>query len=428
LNDGHTPAPVDISGASMDVIVPRRRRAPRLIIASVTGTLLVALAVWALMPSGLSVPRDSVRIATVTQDVFRDDVMVRAVAEPLHSVVLDSVESGRVEEVISHDGAIVRKGDLLFRLSNPQRNVDLLKSQSDEAQQVSNMLTLRLALQSSQSDHLRRIADAEYQLSQAEILYKRKKVLATKGFVSQTELEQSELDVRHDAHLLSVEQESGASEIKIRKDAVEQMERAIQRLQSGLELVQANVDALGVRAPIAGRLTDFRLQVGEAVKQDQHIGRIDDPQQFQLAASIDEFYSDRTAVGRPGLVTVQNQKFPVKVSRVYSEIKEGRFAVELVFTGAQPESLTPGQGVNLEIALGESSAAVVLPNGPFFTDTRGSWVFVLRKNDSAAERRAIRIGRSSAAQIEVLSGLKPGERVIISSYSPYGNETRLRLQ
>jgi HlyD family secretion protein len=420
--------PADITGASMDVPI-RQRRGKRIAIVVGTFAALVvgALALWAELPRGLQVPAGEIRIASVERGMFHDDVVVRAQAVPLTSVMLDSTESGRVEDVVARDGMPVKKDELLFRLSNPQRNLDLLARQSERAQQISNLSNLRVALEASRADHQRRMSDLSFAVAQAEKQHARNAALAGKGFISAAVLEDSADRLAQQQHALDDEKSAGATDLAIKRDAIRQMERAIAGLDSGLRLVNATVDALAVRAPVAGRLTDFHLQVGETVRPDQHIGRIDDPEHFKMSAQIDEFYLRRVAVGRRGNASVNGREYAVEVSRVYPQIKEGRFAIELTFGAAQPDALSPGQSADTHITLGESTESLLLPNAAFLNDSGGAWAFVLGAGGATAERRAIRIGRRSNSQIEVLSGLAPGERVIVSGYAAFGKAERLQL-
>ncbi len=166
--------------------------------------------------------------------------------------------------------------------------------------------------------------------------------------------------------------------------------------------------------------------MGETVKTDQHIGRIDDPNRFRLAAQVDEFYLNRVAVGRGGMVKQGEASYPVAVSTIYPQIKDGRFTVEMVFAKGQPPVMSPGQSLDAQITLGEPAPALLLPNGAFVNDSGGTWVFALGA-DGQATRRAVRVGRRSNSQIEILSGLAPGEHVIISGYAAFGKAERLQL-
>ena len=412
----------------MDQPIPKRRgKNAALIGGAVALTAVLGAVLWSFVPRGLQVPSHDVRIAAVEKGVFRDDIVVRALAEPLNSVILDSVESGRVEEVVARDGAMVARGEMLFRLSNPQRNLELLARQAEHAQQISNLANLRLAQEASQSEHRRRLSELEFALAQGEKQHARNLRLSADGFISSVALEESHDRVAKQRHAVKLERESINAEVKVKRDALSQLEKASRELSSGLALVGATVEALAVRAPAAGMLTGFRLQVGQTVKTDQHIGRIDDPNRFKLAAQVDEFYLNRVAVGRQGMVKQGDTSWPVTVSTIYPQIKEGRFTVEMVFAKGQPPVLSPGQSLDAQITLGEPAGALILPNGAFVNDSGGAWVFALAANGEDAQRREVRLGRRSNSQIEVLSGLAPGDQVIISGYAAFGKAERIQL-
>ncbi|HYD80894.1 MAG TPA: efflux RND transporter periplasmic adaptor subunit [Paucimonas sp.] len=424
----YSATPPDLTGAAMDAPL-RPRHGKR--VAAAAGGFILALAgiaaAWQLMPRGLQVRAAEIRVAAAERGMFRDDVVVRAQAVPLTSVVLDAVEAGRVEEVFARDGMPVKKGDLLFRLSNPQRQLDFLARQSELAQQISNLSNLRVALEASRAEHRRRLSDLSFNLDQAKRQHARHAGLAEKGFVSTAVLEESvdRLARLHSAYV--DEKDAGATDLAIKRDAIKQLEHAITRLAAGLRLVSANLDALAVRAPVTGRLTDFQLQVGETVKAGQHLGRIDDPARFKLAAQIDEFYLNRVAVGRRGSAALDRHHHAVEVARVLPQIKNSRFTVELVFAGTPPAALNPGQGVDVSITLGESTDSLLLPNAGFLAETGGAWVFVLAADGTTAERRTVRIGRRNSRQVEVLAGLAEGEKVIVSNYAAFGRAERLHL-
>lgn len=420
-----------VTGVAMDTPLPQRPglRAARfaLLLALPLAGCLVAWLLWQLLPRGLEVETRDVRIASVGAGVFRDEIVVRALAEPLNSIMLDAVESGRVEEVFARDGQAVKKGDLLFRLSNPQRNLDLLARQAEHAQQISNLANLQVAQEAVRLDYGRRLSELTFTLTQAEKHYARSSQLAGKGFISAVALEESHDKLTQARHLLAQERRGIDLEQSVRRRALTQMEGAIDGLASGLALVGATVDALAVRAPSAGVLTDFRLLVGQAVRQDQAIGRIDDPNRFKLRAQVDEFYLSRIAPGRQGRLVQDDQSWPLEVLTVYPQIKEGRFTAELAFVGGQPGVISPGQGMDVQLTLGQSAKALLLPNGAFANDGGGAWVFVVAPDGGHAERRAVRLGRRSNTQVEVLAGLAAGEKVIVSGYDAFGKTERLRL-
>lgn len=416
------------SGAAMDTTVPRRRgKALALACCALPALAVAVYGLWQWMPRGLRVPAAELRVGTAARGVFRDQIVVRANAEALHSVILDSVESGRIEEVYASDGALVSKGQLLFRIANPQRNLELLARQAEHAQQISNLSNLRVAQEASASEHRRRLDELDFALAQAAKQHARNTRLAAQGFLSPAALEESADRLQLQRRALAREQRASGTEAAVRRGADRQLEAAIGGLNSGLRLVAATVDALAVRAPVDGRLTDFRLRVGESIASGKHVGRVDDPSRFKLSASVDEYYLNRMAAGLRAVTVQDGRSYAADVRTIYPQIKDGRFTVELAFSGAQPPVLHPGQSVDVQITLGEPATALLLPSGAFLGDSGGAWVYVLDAAGRQAERRGVRTGRRNNSQVEVVDGLAAGERVILSSYAAFGNSPRLHI-
>jgi HlyD family secretion protein len=418
---------IAVSGAGMDAVRPSPPKRRRVIAGAAIVAVAIAVAVfWSFVPRGLRVNLDSIRIATAERGVFNDDLVVRANAESQNAIVLDAIETGRVEEVFVRDGAIVKQGELLFRLSNAQRRMELLQRQSERAQQLSNLANLEVTFEVARNEHAQRIGDLRYELAQAQKQLTRNNGLASRGFISAAGQEEAADKVALQRERLKREEANLASESTVRHAAMKKMAGAISGLELGLQLANATVGALAVRAPTSGRLTDFNLKVGEAVKADQRLGHIDDPR-FKLTAQIDEYYLSRVSVGRRGMARVNERNFSVEVSRVYPQVKDRRFTIELTFATDSPKGLQPGMSVDANITLGQPATGLVLPNGPYMSDTGGAWVYLLSKDGTSAERRPVRTGRRNNAQVEIVSGLVPGDRVIFSGYTAYGDAERLQF-
>ena len=415
-----------VTGSAMDTIVPRRNgRSVVLAALGVLFAIVIAIFAWQLIPRGLRVQANTVRTAKVQRGRFSNNIALRAVAASLNSVVLDAVDSGRVEEVVVKDGAIVKPGQILFRLSNPQRNLELLARESDYATQIANLANLQVGLESSKTARERRLMDLNFDVAQAEKQYLRDSRLAQQGFISSVELERSDDNLTQRRHLLTQEQ-AAESELRIKRNAIRQMQSSTERLASGLRLLNAGVDALSVRAPVGGQITDFHLQVGETVQHGQNVGRIDDPAEFKMVARVDEFYLNALAVGQGGRASIHDAAYPIGISRIYPQIKDGQFQVDIVFV-KQPVNLSPGQSVDVELSLGASESALLLPVGTYVNESGAAGLFVLDPSGDGAQRRRIRMGRRNAMQVEILDGLQAGEQVIISGYAEFRDATRLQI-
>ena len=417
-----------VSGAAMDAVVPRKRwRRLGIGVSAAAAVLLTVALIWGAMPIGLAVKRADLNIATVSRGLFLDDVVARATAMPLSSVALDAIAGGRVDEVLVKDGATVHQGDILFRLSNTDLLLQLLARQADQAQQIANLSSLRVGLELGRSDALKRIAQQEQEVRQSEREYERSQALAGNGYISAQTLEIARDHLELNRQLLDDYKRSAQIESRTRTDAIRQLELSMNKIDTGLRVVTEHVEALSVRAPMSGRLAEFDLLVGTLLKAGDHIGRIDEPGTFKLMAPVDEFYLARVSPGLPAHAQINGTGTELLINRIYPQIRDGRFMVELHFVGSVPEGLHPGQTVDAHLVLGQASPALLLPNASFANDTGGNWVYVLDPDGRTARKRAIIIGRRNNRQLEVTSGLKEKEQVIVSAYTLYKGNDRLEI-
>ena len=418
------------SGAAMDRIrsvgSPWRRRAAL----AAGGASLLGLLLWQgpqLLSLGVPVRLSDVDLSTVQAGQFRDDLVSRATVAPMQSVLLDSVEDGRVEAVLVHDGATLTRGQLMFRLSSPQREQELLARSSEVAQQLANLSSLRSQWMAAQASQRRALTQAEFELATGRRNHGRTVELAAAGFISPAALQDSAEQLAQQQRLLEQLKADGAAELATREQSLREMERAVQGLDKRLQSQRASTDALSVRAPADGRLTGFSLQVGETVRPGAHLGRVDSAAQFKLVTRVDEFHLGRIATGQRASAEIGGKLHQLSVARIDPQVKDGRFSVELNFDTAPP-ALQVGQSLDCRLTLGNSSPALLLGDGAFLSDSGGAWVFVLDAAGREAQRRPVRLGRRAAGLIEVLDGLRAGERVVISSYRPFLQASTLRLQ
>lgn len=425
------PRPAAHAGHAMDRVVAgaSRARKRRLAAGTIAAALLIALLAWA-MPRGTPVARSDLKLSTVTAGVFNDELIVRATAAPARSVLLDASDSGRVDAVLASDGAVVHAGDLLYRLSNPQREQEVLARSADVAQQLANLSVQRAELAAARAAQRHERASLQYELDKAQADTRRSTDLAASGFISAAAQEDSRRRADLQARLLAQEIEDDDAALKIREQSVSELERAVIGLDNGLRLVRDAAAGLNARAPVSGRLTGFALQVGATVHPGDHLGRIDQEGGFKLMASVDEFYRDRMAIGLPARLESAASgagQVELKVARIEPRINNGHFGVEFDFPGAAPRGLQSGQAIDVRIVLGASKPAPLIDDGAFYGESGGTWVYVLDATGRTAERRAVHLGRRAAGRVEVLEGLHPGERVIVSSVRRFGDATRLRI-
>lgn len=423
-------APAPQSGGGMDRPVVRKRRDPRLLLAGgAAGLLLIGTVWWQYAPRADSqaVAADRLTIATVTQGIFEDFLPVRAQVKPLVTVYLDAVEGGRVEQVLVEDGAMVAKGQLLARLSNAELQLSTLARQTEVEQQLNNMRSQEFALEQSRLNNRRAIIEAELELAKATRAHAVNAPLAERGFIAGRVFRDSEDMLKAQAARVAVLKEAAQTEERLQSAQLAQLRAASANLQSSLGIARGSLDSLNLRAPVAGRLSAFGIEVGQSMDRGARLGQIDSPGRNKLTGGIDEFYLGRIQPGQKATVEVEGKPWRLKVARIFPQVADGQFSIELVFDGPEPPALQRGQTLQAKLVLGDPAPARLLPAGSFLNDTGGNWVFVVAPDGRSAERRAVRLGRRNSQFIEVIDGLQPGEKVLTSPYTGLTDKTDLTL-
>ena len=409
-----------VSGGNMDRVVVRKRIDKRILIAGgAAAVLLLIIFFWLFAPrsDSQSVSASRLTISPVEQGVFEDFLPLRARVTPLVTVYLDAVEGGRVEQLLVEDGTQVVKGQLLAVLSNADLQLSTLARQTEVEQQLNNMRSQELALAQTRSTNLRDLNQAETELAKARRQYELQKPLAERGFISSKVFNDSKDDLQYQTQRLAILRRSVANDERLQASQLQQLRASTLSLNSGLAIARGSLSQLNLRAPVTGQLSGFDIQLGQSVQQGERIGQIDSTGRNKLEADVDEFYLGRVSVGQTASAEFDGRTYRLKVAKVYPQVRNGQFKIDLEFDGAEPKSTQRGQTIQAKLTLGDSSRAVLIPNGAFFNDTGGNWVFVVNGSGTSATRRQVQLGRRNNDFIEVLDGLKPGERVITSSYS-----------
>jgi HlyD family secretion protein len=409
-----------VTGGAMDRVVARRQIDKRILIGGVVGAvLLLILLFWLFAPrsDSQSVSRDRLTVSTTQMGIFDDFLPLRAKVTPLVTVYLDAVEGGRVEKKLVEDGAQVTEGQPLAVLSNAELQLSTLEKQAEVEQQLNNMRSQELALTQTRNSNLRDLNEAETGLAKMRRQFDLQKPLADKGFVAAKVLNDTHDDLTYQQKRLDILRRSVAESEALQTSQLQQLRAASSSLAGSLGIARSSLDQLNIRAPVTGQLSGFEVQLGQSLQQGERIGQIDSAGADKLQADVDEYYLGRVAIGQTATADVDGKAYKLKVAKVYPQVRNGQFQIDLVFDGPEPTSMQRGQTVQARLTLGDSSRATLIPNGAFFNDTGGTWVFVVDGSGNSATKRQIQLGRRNADFIEVLSGLKPGERVITSSYS-----------
>lgn len=393
--------------------------------------LVIGIATWLLHGIGIStyrVPADQLTIGTVTRGQFEDYIAVRATVAPLTTYYLTTEQGGTVKEVLAEDGAIVKAGQPLIVLSNAALRLEVASREADTAGQINAIENTKLQLEDTRFKYQSGLLDIQHQLAVLKSDLVRDKILLDGNAIAPALYTQEQEQYRYELKLRDATIASRDTEQQVRTTQLTQLRKTLAWLNDNIASARASLDALTVRAPTDGQLTALDAKVGESKTQGAVLGQVDSRDRFKLTAQVDEFYIGRVARGQTAVFSVGEQEFRAKVVKIYPQVSDGTFKVDLNFTGSVPQGIRVGQAIDTRLQLGGIATAVMLPNGPFYQDTGGSWAFVLTPGGQYASRRKIQLGRRNPEQVEVLEGLEPGERVIVSSYQGYQRVERVELE
>ena len=416
---------------AMDRLLPKSPwKARRIwIIGAVAVIAMAVLALWLLPPPGsVTVKAADVEIAAARIAPFQDYLPVRAEVAPLHSMFLGAVSGGQVDQVLVQDGVQVIAGEALATLSNPQLKLDVTSKEAEIAGRLGDVSAQSLSLERNRLDAQKEVSDTNYNLLKAEHDLDIRQRLHDQGFVSDAEVKTFATEAAYYKGRLDTLKGGAAREEAIARAQAAQITQTDQRLRGNLSVVEGSLDALVVRAPVAGRLTDFTLQPGQSLKPGDAMGQIDSEGAYKLTADVDEFYLGRVAPGQKAAADLDGRTLMLTVSRVLPQVTNGRFRAELTFDGPISATLRRGEAIDLRITLGDTRPGLVAPNGAWLEGSGGAYAFVIDNGGRRANRRTITVGRRNPEQVEITSGLRAGERIVTSSYAAFDKFSHLILR
>ncbi|MEM6638356.1 MAG: efflux RND transporter periplasmic adaptor subunit [Pseudomonadota bacterium] len=415
----------------MDKPIERRRRRWLWPVSGAAMCAAAVAAVWLVgLPEGgrsLSIGASRLNIASVERGVFEDFIPIRGRVAPRRTVFLDAVEGGRVEELFVEDGAVVEAGALLVRLSNTQLQLDVIAREAEVTQQLNNLNTLRLQLEQNRLSHRRTLVDIDYQLKRLGRIVEGADKLIAGGLIGKREVDNARDELAYQTALREVTLEAQATDERLQRAQMDQLRDASAQLQANLTVARENLSSLDVTAPVAGQVTAFDVEIGQSLGRGERLGQVDDPGRFKLTALIDEFYLPRVDLGLSASVELDGQSHTLRIVKIYPDVNNGQFEVDMAFDGDHPGNMRRGQTLQVRLSLGDPSDALMIPNGAYYQDTGGNWVFVVSADGRSATRRDVRLGRRNARFIEVLEGMEEGERLVISPYTDFVDLDRIVL-
>jgi HlyD family secretion protein len=416
----------------MDRVIQKKKWSSKRILTIIGITAVVALIGFSYYftsgKSKLNVDTDRITISEIKKGVFQENIPVNGVVLPLTTIYLDAVEGGRVEEKYVDDGAIMKKGEPILRLSNTDLQLGLVTQQTNVYNLLTQMQISKNAAQQNTVGKLNQMTDVESQLKEAERVYK-----LDKGLYAQKAIGSQEYQQALNNYNYYVQKKNLADKI-LQQDSISTAQQATQGQQlyegsqNALKVMRQKVEDLIVRAPIDGQLTSLDAEVGQTKNKGDQLGQIDVLSGFKVRVDVDEHYISRIFIGLKGHFDFADTTYDLVIKKVYTQVTNGRFQVDMEFVGKVPKGIRRGQTLQILLALSDARTAVLLPRGGFFQQTGGNWIFKLSNDGKTAYKVDIQLGMQSPDYFEVLSGLKPGDKVITSSYENYGNMQELVLK
>jgi len=430
IREANTPSGMGISGQAMDRRVEKKASYGRLA-AYIAGGVAVLLFAWWFVDTilggrSLSVNAQRITVSSVSTGTFEDFIPLRGRLVPRSTVFLDAIEGGRVEQILVEDGTMVEVGDLIAVLSNTNLQLEVLGREAAVTEQLNNMRTIELQLEQNRLSHKRNLIEIDYQITRLSREIARQRELIAKNLVSQSTVDQLQDELTYYENRREVTLESQATDTRMQEQQLLQLRDAGEQLQAGLGFARKNLEDLSVRAPVAGKLSGFNIEIGQSIARGGRLGQIDDPDGYKLNARIDEYYMGRVDLQQHATAENNGRTVDLQVSKIYPQVNEGQFEVDMMFA-EQPDGLRRGQTLQTRLTLGDNTDATLIPNGAFYQETGGNWVFVVAPGGREAIKRDVRLGRRNTSFIEVLEGLEPGEQVITSPYTSFVGMDRLSL-
>jgi HlyD family secretion protein len=395
--------------------------------AAVVATVVIGV-VTGTRGTRLRVSGERLRIDAVERGVFQEYIPVIGAVVPVTTHYLDASEGGRVEAVYQEAGGFVVKGDPILKLANTNLLLDVMYREAELVQQSNNLRNTRITMEQNRLQMRRELLDISHEITKQKRVTDNLTELRKSDLVARQEYEEACDELEYLSEKRSLLLATQRQDSLYREVQIKQLEESLRRMEENLEIIKLNMEELVIRAPISGQLTALNAEVGESKAKGERLGQVDVLDRYKVRAAIDEYYIARIRAGQRGTFEFASSDYDLTIDKVYPQVVSGRFEIDLLFSGAEPEDIRRGQTFHIRLELGESSKATLLAAGGYLQASGGRWVYVLDESGGSAQKRDVVLGRRNPKFCEVLSGLEPGERVITSSYDIFNEADRLVLQ
>lgn len=408
----------------------KQKNRRKLILQIVGGMVFIAFCFWAFAGFGNSYRLDKARVRTgnVVKGIFDDVIPVQGNVEPVKSFFLDAIEGGTVQEVYVEAGENVKAGDSLVKLTNTNLLLDFMNRETQIVEQINNLRNTRIQMELNERNIKEQVLDIEQELQRMERQFIIDTTLMRTESISRQQYEDSQSRYEYLKKKKDLLSSSYEKDSQYRQLQVQRIDQSIEMMERNLTAITNNLSNLTVKAPISGQLTSFDVEIGESKNRGENLGRIDVLDNYKVSSNIDEHYLRRVRAGQAGSFSYNGTDYKVEVTKVFPEVQNNQFEVELAFVDSIPQGIRRGQSLNIRLALSHSVKALMVPRGGFYSSTGGKWIFVIDPVSGKAYKRVIKLGRQNPDYIEVKDGLEDGEQVITSGYDTYSDYETLILE
>jgi len=412
----------------MDRPIEKKKWPLKRIISLVTmGLLIFLVAFMILRPhvSKLKVLKDQLFIVEVKKGKFQEFIPVDGKVEPVKTFYLDAIQGGTVEKIYVEDGALLKKGDTILKLSNASLELEYMNQESRIFDVINNLENTKLSFEQNKHYRELEITSLNYEIDRATLEFDRKKVLYQQSLISSEEYENARREYENLRNQIRIKKDLKKVDSISRVKQIAYINSSVERMKNNLEILKEILKNLYITAPVDGQLSSFDSEIGENKKAGQNLGQIDVLEGFKLSAEIDERYISRTFIGQEADFDYTGNTFDLEISKIYTEVNNGSFKVDFTFTDIVPKGIKRGQTLQLRLKFSGTSDAIIVKRGGFFQETGGNWIYIVSDDGKSATKRNIKIGRQNTTYYEILEGLIPGEKVVVSSYETFGNKDKL---
>ena len=416
----------------MDKIISKKKWFEKKEFWFLSGTILLVLglylAIFANSHRTATVKLENVEIASVSNGIFQDYISASAKVEPIRTIYLDVEEGGRVQKLFVEEGVMVKEGQPLLLLTNSDLNLRIMNSEASLAEQTTRMRDTRLVMEQQSISLKNQLVELKFKIQKQKRSNEANEVLYTKGIISKEDFLSSKESLEEMIEKYNLLRQQQQRDSVSRKIQLAQLDESLEMMHNNLKLVRQKLDNLLVKAPVDGQLSTFNAEIGENKQQGQRLGIINVLTAYKIRADIDEHYIDKVKTGLQARFERNGLTYMLEVAKVYPDVKNGVFGVDMKFTKGIPDNIHTGQSFHITIELGSPGKAMIIPRGGFYQETGGQWIFVYNKDTKTAVKRNIKIGRQNPELYEILEGLHDNEMVIVSSYNNFEKAEQLIIE